>query len=159
MEGGREGAMANKQVRDVIRAVRKFHHCLADLYQSVCDRTEKERLRMLLHYMSRHEQNLAECLLKYEREGSKRALDYWFRMKADEDILDHISQVKCDPRMSANEVIDAALLVDSKLVSFYKHLAEKAETEEVRDLFSALFEMEKKYEGALVRDALELEDE
>lgn len=151
--------MANQQVRDVIRAVRQFHHRLAALYQSAHDRSEKERLRMLLYYMSRHEAHLEDCLLKYEQEGSRRALDYWFSLKANDDILAHLSAVPCDPARSAHEIIDAALAVDAKLVSFYKHLAEKADNEEVRELFTALYEMEKKHEGALVRDAIELEDE
>ena len=151
--------MANQQVRDVIRAVRSFHHQLAAIYQSSSDHAGRERLRMLLHYMSRHEQNLEECLLKFEQEGAPRVLDYWFRVKTREDILTELQHVHCHPAMEADEIIDTALAIDAKLVAFYKDLADHGDNEEVRELFGALYQMERKYDGILVRDAIALEQQ
>jgi rubrerythrin len=151
--------MANKQVRDVIRAVRRFHGKLADLYQNMSDHACKERLKILLYYMVRHQHYLDDSLQRYEKEGSRKALDSWFRMKTDEDIIAALEQIRFSPEGSCEEIVDQALKVDARLISFYKHLAEVGENQEVRDLFHSLYEMEKKYENALVRDAVEMEDE
>ncbi len=148
--------MGSLQIRDVIRIARGFHQRLAVLYQTAGDQTTDERLRMLLYYMSRHEENLEACLTKYEREGAVRVLNAWIRPPQTQDLASALSRVRFGGFMAIEQIIESALGVDEALVAYYRCLSERAETEESRDLFSALHEMERRHEGQLVRDAMEL---
>ena len=49
--------MSIHQTRDILEYVKKFHEKLSDFYEDLGNQTDKERLKILLDYMSRHQKN------------------------------------------------------------------------------------------------------
>ena len=62
--------MSIKKTRDIIDYARGFHEKLNLYYQSLAEHTNKERLKLLLEYMARHEKHFEECLAEYEETAS-----------------------------------------------------------------------------------------
>ena len=150
--------MANQQVRSVLDAVRAFHRRLATQYQATADRARRERLKMLLHYLARHETYVDEALSSYEQEGARAVLDAWLPPK--------VTQVpECSPELldwpddlDPDELVRRALAFDSCLLAFYRRLADQAPDDQVRALFQNLLRLEERAESTLVRDTTDFSD-
>lgn len=148
--------MAYKQVRDVIDGIRAFHRKLGDLYQRMGEVADKERLKILLEYMSRHEQNIDDYLDRFEKDvASRRILESWVKARTDEEPLMPLETESLQADMSSEQIMRTALEMDERLIGFYEKMSRLAETEEARDMFSALLKHERREEVKLVRDTIE----
>lgn len=147
-----------ERTQDVLDHARTFHNELRRLYEQLSTETQKERVKMLLEYLSRHEAHLEESLAAYEAGASKRVLDTWFKYVPQEDKLKEFQDVKLEPDMSIDDVVDVALRMDNCLVEFYKDMATMAVIPEVKEVFTNLLEMEEREKHKLVRDALQLKE-
>ncbi len=63
--------MPVETTRDVIEQARDFHLQLRDFYSRLKEKAQKERLKLLLDYMSAHELQLEENLEAFEDVAKK----------------------------------------------------------------------------------------
>ncbi len=63
--------MSFENFKDILDHARAFHRQLSSYYKKLGDKAERERVKMLLDYMSRHEAHLDESLKQYEEEVFK----------------------------------------------------------------------------------------
>jgi rubrerythrin len=150
--------MANQQVRDVLTEVAGFHHRLAGLYRRTADQSSRERMRMLLYYLSRHEDHLAEALSGFEASGRQAVLDHWLPLKTVEHLLADLKRIELPPQLGTEELVERALYFDNLVITFYRTLAEQIPDEPVRQLFLTLLRLEQREEKALSRDTIETGD-
>ena len=150
--------MASETVKDIIVRIRGMHSQLGWFYQAMGEATAKERVKLLLNYISRHERNLEEALSQYQNQAAKAVLDTWYKATPGTALSQEMEQLKISSEMTADEVVALVLAADQKLVGQFRQLAENAASEDVRDLFQKLIAIEEREEHQLVRDALELED-
>ena len=147
-----------KQTKDVLDYVRKFHGQLSEYYDSMSQIAEKERVKMLLDYLSRHEKHIEASVAEFEKDASKNILNTWFQFMPKNFPPDCFEKNGLKPNMSVDEVITVALHFDDCLVELYKVMAKEAEISEVKDLFTTLLKMEQQEERTLARDSLWLKD-
>lgn len=147
-----------EQTRDVLDQVRDFHRQVSELYHRLADEAGKERIKMLLDYMSRHEQNMEESLKEYEDEASEMILNTWFQFVPDDSILKSVQDIQLQPDMSVEDVISLALRLDDILIDLYKRMVEEAEIPEVQEVFQNLLEMENQEKHLSVRNSLSVDD-
>lgn len=145
-------------VRDIINRIRGLHSQLSWFYQTMGDAAEKDRVRLLLQYISRHERNLESALAKYQESASRAVLNTWFKNTPDNPLQTCLGNIAITADMSTDEVIRVVLSLDRCLVDTFRRIAESAVAEEVKALFQDLVGMEEREEHKLMRDALELED-
>ena len=150
--------MAIKQTRDVLDYVRDFHKKLGDFYDDLADHQDKERIKMLLTYMARHEKYLEEMLDEYEKNASKKVMDSWLQCAPEMEMVDIFATVKLDPDMSVDDIISLAVKLDDYLIEVYRKVADSAELEEVKNIFTKLLEKENQEKYTLVRQAMRLND-
>jgi rubrerythrin len=150
--------MSFETTKDVLDHARDFHHHLSEYYSQLSDKAGRERVKMLLNYMSRHEKHLAESLSEYEHSVSSKILDTWFQFPAPKEALTtcRIVAVEENTELSVDGIVDLALQLDECLVQLYKSMIESSESEEVREVFTNLLQMEKHEEVELVRNAFRL---
>jgi len=148
--------MAYKRTKDLLDRARLFHERLGELYKRLETVSKKEQVKMLLDYMSRHEKHLTESLSKYEEEASRRVMDYWYKYTPNNKSCEHLENIELRPDMTIDDVISLAMRMDECLVELYRSVAENAESEEVKEIFNSLLEMEKQEEVELLRNALDL---
>jgi hypothetical protein len=150
--------MASQTVRDIITHIRGMHRQLSSLYQSMGHASARERVKLLLYYVSRHERNLEDALSQYQQQAKKSVLDTWYKSSSGDPLAAVLDPIRINPDMATDEVVRVVLDADQKLVAQFRQLAENAASEDVRELFQKLIAIEEREEHLLVRDATELED-
>jgi len=152
--------MAFETTKDVLDHAREFHTQLSDFYILLSRKSEKERVKLLLDYMSEHEKYLEETLGRYEEEVSGKILNTWFQYPPPKKLLETCREVSINKTddLSVDDVIEMAVQLNQCLIDLYKEMIKNSETEQIRDVFTNLMEMEKRQELELVRDAQEWKD-
>jgi rubrerythrin len=152
--------MAFETTKDVLDHAREFHTQLSDFYSLLSRKSEKERVKLLLDYMSQHEKYLEETLTRYEEEVSGKILNTWFQYPPPQEILDTCREVNINEteNLTVDDVIEMAVKLDQCLIDLYKEMIKNSETDQMREIFTNLMEMEKRQELELVRDAQEWKD-
>jgi rubrerythrin len=140
------------QTRYVLDLSRQFHRQLSEFYGQLADRAERQRVKLLLAYLSRHEDYLRTCLEGYEERVPRATLDTWLQYVPDEPPLGDLATLTVEPAMTVKDVTEIALRLDDGLIGFYRALADEAASSEVRDLFDNLLEMERHEQMALRRE-------
>ena len=150
--------MAYKTTKDILDQARAFHEQLSAYYRKLSVKAQRQRVRMLLDYMSRHEKHLEECLLEFEQDASRKILETWFKYTPQMDIPSCFEDIELSRDMCIDDVIKLALRLDDCLVELYKGMVKEAESRDVKKVFTNLLEMEKHEKMNLVRDAIELKE-
>jgi rubrerythrin len=150
--------MSFKTVRDVLQLSQDIHKNAAILYEQLREQTQRERIDMLLKFLSRHEEELAQTLEKVQSDVSERILDEWHQTELTSiaSVLDGCKQ--CHPDISLQELVELALKVDDSLISLYRHMASEASTDEGRQLFNNLVVLEENEKMKTARAALSTND-
>ena len=146
--------------KDVLDHAREFHGQVSEYYRQLSEKVQKERVKMLLEYMSRHEKHLEENLSNYEEDVSGRILNAWFQYPPPKDILKTVVSLTLEGKenLTVDEVIELALRIDGCVIQLYQKMAADSKFVEVKEVFTNLLEMEKHREMDLVRDALHLKE-
>ena len=150
--------MASEQTRDILGRAQRFHEDVSRYYQQQVNISGRERIRMLLDYLSRHEHQLATSLAEYEDSASEKVLNTWFNSRHELDPCTFLNEFKLTADTSVDDIIELGLRLDDCLIAVYQDLAENAECEEVRGVFQNLLEMEQKEKCQLARNSLRLMD-
>ncbi len=148
--------MAFEAVRDVLDQARAFHHDLSVYYRQLEGAAQQERVRILLGYLSRHEERLEEAMAEYEAGAGPQVLNSRYKYTPLLDLAERTKDYVVDPEMSVEEVVRVALGFDDCLLAAFRRMAENAPSEEVRELFARLLALEESEEHHLARSALEL---
>lgn len=147
-----------KQVRDFLDYGRALHGEIQAYYDALGEHTDKERLKMLLGYLSRHEQRMEESLLRFEQVTRKAVLDVWLSHSPRVNIQEMIGQ--CDPleNMSLDDMVDVALRFDAAMIKLYRDVAEGTADARVREVFHNIVAMEESDANKLMCDASALRE-
>ena len=147
-----------ERTQDVLDHARAFHSKLSELYENLAEEAQQERVKMLLTYLSRHEEHMEESLAGYEEGASRSILDTWFKYIPGEAKLLQCEGITLEPDMSVDDIVAAALRMDNCLVDLYKEMAATAVSQEVKEVFANLLRMEEQQQHKLVRNTLLLQD-
>jgi hypothetical protein len=149
--------MRFEQTRDVLEHVRHFHLEISDLYDRLSAQSDKERLKLLLDYMSQREKKLARALSEFTDETSQNILDTWFQYTHDNDRL------RCpDLHLTADTTVDDimrfGLALADCFIDLYREIAATADSEEIAAVFRNLLDSEEGEKLKLARNAQLLND-
>ncbi|WP_027183062.1 ferritin family protein [Desulfovibrio inopinatus] len=150
--------MTSQTARDVIDQTKAFHKKLGNFYQELSDKVERERVKILLEYMSRHHDNLAAIMDEYEESVSESILDTWFMYVHKECDLTPFFDANLGSDMTAQQVIKVAMELDQCLLETYEAMLQNEIPDNVSEVFQNMLEMEKQEKIALAKDALMIED-
>ena len=134
--------MAFDQTKDVLNHTREFHQKLSVFYEELKESASKERTRALLNYMSRHEKYLDDCLAQFEEQVSDNVLDTYFKYGSESTKMTAITEFEIKPDMDVEDVMSAAMHFDGCLIEFYREMAQRSLSENVREVFENLLVME-----------------
>ena len=143
--------------RNLLDAVKQFHEKVALYCEKNARINKDERVRMLLDYISRHENHLAEALEAYEDQAREKVLNTWFR-NVPEKLADVPGEPPLNPDSSADEVIAWALKMDNTIIELYQSMGAEAEIADVKKVVNALLDMENREKLKMVRSALRIDD-
>ena len=154
--------MTVEQTRGIVDHAREFHEQLAEYYHRMADVAQRPRVRLLLDYMSAHEQRRAAALAEYEDTAPTQILNTWLQSSADTDAMHRVraelATLRIHPDLELDEVIEIGLRLTDCVLAVYRDLAERAEPASIRDVFQNLLQMEAKAQQQFARDSGRLRD-
>ena len=150
--------MSIKQTRNVIDYARNFHKELSEFYHNLSDQSDKERVVMLLDYMSRHEKHLEESIAGYEEHAAKIIFDTWVQFTPELEALKCNANMQLETDMTVDDIITIAINFDDCLIGLYQKLSESAQSPEVKEIFGKLLDMENQEKTKMIRQAISFND-
>lgn len=150
--------MSYSTVKDVLDYSQELHLHTRNLYQQLRDQTQRERVDMLLQLFAEHEDTLAESMNSLHEHTSKKVLEEWHQFEPG-SIADALNGCKeCHPDLSVDELVQVALRIDDYLIALYRQMASEATSNESRQLFENLVQLEETEKMRTVRAALSVND-
>ncbi|MCD6233906.1 MAG: hypothetical protein DRP86_07605 [Candidatus Neomarinimicrobiota bacterium] len=148
-----------KQAQDVLNYAKDFHHQLSRYYKTLNDKTDQVRVKMLLDYLTIHEEKLEKNIEHIEENISVKVLETWFKYTLCEDLRKELSSkiIKFD-NMIVEEIIRMAIQLDDCLIRIYKKIAQNSDIPEIRDIFTNLSELEDHEKRRFVMDSTRMYD-
>lgn len=151
--------MQVKTLKDVLHWSSEFHRLLSNCLQHCTERDENERARMLLDYLSTHESHLHTVLQQFEETRSINALSTWSDEYLDKHPLLHYQH--CDKPfegLTTLEIMAVVMEQHKQIIELYRHLHERADNTEIRDLLGQLVALEEHEAVSMAQGANRLED-
>lgn len=149
--------MRFRQTRDVLHHAERLHLEICDLYHRQAEQSEKERIKLMLDYMSQREKELAKALETFTEETSQNILDTWFQFADDEERLKW-PDCALPTEVPADDVLGVALRLADCFINLYRDIATHADSEDVRRVFESLLASEEQEKHKLVRNVQLFED-
>ncbi len=151
--------MQVETLKDVLQWTQDYHQCLADCLQHCVDKNESERAKLLLSYLSDHEEKLVDALARFEKETEPRVLNTWCY-----EFLDK-HPIKCDvtceegfSQMTPAEIISETTRLHQEVIELYRYLQERSDLPSSTETLTQLVELEKHEAMRMVHGANRLED-
>jgi hypothetical protein len=145
-----------KQVREFVDFGKHLHGKIKELYDDLGEHAQLARMKMLLDFLSRHEQHMEESLARFEKESRHGILDAWLEYSPGLDVDKVMDRFHLQENPTSDEIVQIALDFDDTLVSLYKEVAEKANNAKVKALFKNLLQLEEKEKVQVARAAMTL---
>jgi rubrerythrin len=150
--------MSQERVVDVIDHARNFYSQLSTYYDELSVVADKERVKILLDYLSAFEKRHEQVLAEYEEIAPDDVIDTWFKCGADKAIDECLEPSKLTSDMDVDTVLREALRLDQCLSDLYQEIVDRAQTDSIREVFTNLLKANKKDMRDLVRDSGHLHD-
>lgn len=150
--------MAYETVKDVFDRVKKFHSLVSEYYHQLYSIADKERVKLLLDYMRRHEEKLEMCIKEYENEASKDVLGTWFKHTPASTYQECFRDSELNHDMSIDDVITVALRLDDCLINAFRRIVDSSESSKIKEIFRCLLNSAEKEKKKFVNEALELKE-
>jgi rubrerythrin len=149
--------MPVQRTKEILEHARQFHQGLAAFYQRLTDVASRERVKLLLDYMSRHEERLSKTVEELENVLPKEALAQWVD-RGFETSLQVSGTLELGEEMSLENVVHMAIEFDDCIISFYERASAATTHQPLKDFFEELIQMERRSLKDLVKNALLFQD-
>ncbi|EKF74331.1 ATPase [Alcanivorax hongdengensis A-11-3] len=146
-------------IADVIHWSREVHRQLAECMERGWQEESRERVRMLMAYISDHERRLDAVLKASEADAGRGTLNTWFYdyVQANPEAM----KMTCSldgHTADTNSLLAYVLEMHEVLIRLYRYLAGRAHVETVREELDALLSLEEHEAMRMARDAQRLDD-
>ncbi len=133
-------------VEDVLKHAEQFERMLSDYYARLSERSNREGVRLLADYMSRHRRRIGEALQKLSQEQVKRVCSEPLRYAPQAADCRCFEGIELPPGAGAEQVLDVAVTFDECLVRLYRQVLQQPMDQEVLELFESLVRTEQRDE-------------
>lgn len=146
------------QAKEILDYARDFHHRVSKFYQQLANKAQAPRVKLLLDYLVRHEQNLEQALKDFEQDASRKAMNTWYQYSKEQRTFAPLDALSYPAEMSVEDVIKIGTAIDNCLIESYKGVVETTANSEVREIFENLLQMEEQEKHVKARIALGIND-
>lgn len=150
--------MRTEQVKDILEHTRHFHELISDFYQNLSQNTDKERLKIILDYLSEHELHLEKAFAEYEKTASKKILNVWLPFSPCQERLTEFKVQIQSEEITIKEIIQKVIELDDCVINMYRDLVSQADNQDVKDVFYSILDFETHEKRVAMRDLVWMED-
>ena len=134
--------MAIVTIAQVLACAEDFERMLAEFYANLSHQSNKEGVRLLTDYMSRHRQRTHSALGELPLKSLNRIYKTPLRYEPHAADCHCFEGVELVPNAAAAEVLDVAIKFDECLVRLYRQVVCQNVDKEVKELFESLIQWE-----------------
>lgn len=131
-----------EQVKDVLEYGRLLHQEIKALCERIEDTEQSARLKLLLAYLKRHEDELSQTLKRFSEEAKQKILDCWLPYPPDPKIREKLREVVIHPNMSVEEVARIVLQFEDALIELYRESLNEIDDPDVQQVLANLIQLE-----------------
>jgi rubrerythrin len=131
-----------EQVKDVLEYGKLLHQEIKTLAERMEDVEQSARLKLLLEYLKRHEDELSRALARFSEQTKQRILDIWLPYPPDPKILEKLRAITIHPNMSVEEVAKIVLTFEDALIELYRESLNEIDDPEVQEMLANLVQLE-----------------
>ncbi len=148
--------MANEQVKDVLDSTRAVHERAQIYFEHLAERSAQPRAKLLLDYLSNHEQQLAHAISAFEAEADEATLRTWVNStSAVTHLVETLNWDEVNKQSaSCDDLTALALDIDNRVIEVYEDLAGRAEPAWLQEVFRSLLQMEQQEEKQMAIQSL-----
>ncbi len=150
--------MRFQTARDLLEQASGLHEGLARYYERLSGEAQKERVKLLLDYLARHEQNMSQVLARYSQETADKVRNAWFSQELGGEFVKCIPPARPVSELDNAGIIDLAIQLDDCIIDLYQLIAMNSELPEAREAFTNLVNLERQEKLRMVRQAMRLDD-
>ena len=115
--------MQIEQIKDILDWIVDYHQQMTECYEHCSEQTESPRLKMLLEYLSEHENQLTQTISRYEEESDPRDLNTWCLEYMDKvPVLTHTLCEANLKELTADQIIARTANTHNQLMELYQYL-------------------------------------
>lgn len=148
--------MPCRTARELLTLIKDFHRQLGDFYTEMETKADRERVKTLLEYMRRHEESLQQNLERFDKAETGVLLDTWFARMPEIARCECFEGPQLSRDMSTEDVVRTTIWFDDCLIEFIREMADLAPSDNLKEVFSSLANMEEQEERKVARAALEI---
>jgi rubrerythrin len=134
--------MRFENAREALKHASIFHLELSKLYTRLLETTKDEKTRMLISYLIKQEEDLAQSLKSYEKETPSGVLDTWMQYANDANILKIPKIEALHEDASSNDILAISSQITNELLALYAQVEQQVDEDEVKEIFANLANMQ-----------------
>lgn len=135
--------MYTETLRDALDWTSKFHTNLHDCMVHCSEQTSSERCSLLLDYLAKHEEKLAQLIMVFKQEGDTHALNTWCREHFNKKpTIQHSVSDKPLAELTSDELVEFVVFKHSQIIDLYKSLLARAPIPSMTELLTQLVALE-----------------
>lgn len=127
---------------DFLIFIRDFHHKLSEFYNKLSIESDKEKIKIILKYIAKHERKMELAIEAYEDKISPRISETWYQFVDKDKARDCFNKIRNLKLDDIGEITKSVVELDYCLINIYKNLADLAPTDEIRKVFKNMSELE-----------------
>ncbi len=131
-----------EQVKDVLEYGKDLHKALKALAEKMENQEQKAHVQLLLDYLKRHEDELADSLEEFEQETQQHILDIWLPYPPDPQIERKLQSLAVRPNMSLEEIVKIVMDFEDALIELYKESLNEIDDPHVQEVLQNLVQLE-----------------
>lgn len=151
--------MQVETLKDILHWTKMFHEQLSLCLSHCSDVNTSERARMILVYLSDHEEKLMKVVNKFEASGDENALNTWtYEYINKQPIVQH---VHCDSpfgTLDATQIMDVIVDRHEQVIELYRYLVAQATIPSAKKMLESLLSLEEHETMLMVHAANRFED-
>lgn len=151
--------MKVETLKHVLEWTKSTHQNLSKCMVHCAEHHESERARMLLNYLSEHENTLMKVLQGFIDTSKTKTLSTWCLEYLDrKPIVTHECCEEGFIGKDLSEIIEAVVAQHHEIISLYKYLHSRAEIPSVSELTEQLIELEEHHAMQMVQSSNRMQD-
>ncbi len=151
--------MQIETLRDVLKWTKEFHQHLSQCLPHCADMNTNARAKMILSYLSDHEEILTKVVNGFEISGDEHALNTWcYEYVNKQPIIQH---GHCDAPftdLDAVQIMEVIVDQHQQVIELYRYLASRADIPSAQEMLTSLKSLEEHEMMRMVQSANRFED-
>jgi hypothetical protein len=151
--------MQVETIRDVLNWTVLFHKNLKDSLKNSAKQNKDERARMILNYLSDHEESLEHIVQGFENAADENALDTWcYDYIEKHSIIEHIDTDSLFEELDMPQIMEKIVNHHEQVIELYIHIYSRVDIDSAKNLLDTIRDIEENEIKRIVQSANRFSD-